>query len=70
MEETGVWKPKNRKVHIVPEQVAYCQTILKAARESIPKYKFELAAVTDIQYPVKDWARSSRKSRKSTPARS
>ena len=34
MEETGVWKPKNRKIHIVAEQVGYCQTILKAARES------------------------------------
>src|SRR3954451_2153257 len=56
MEETGVWKPKNRKIHIVAEQVGYCQTILKAAKESIPKYKFELAAVTDIQYPVNDWA--------------
>jgi branched-chain amino acid transport system substrate-binding protein len=56
MEETGVWKPKNRKVHIVAEQVGYCQTILKAARESIPKYNFELAAVTDIQYPVNDWS--------------
>ncbi len=56
MEETGAWKPKNRKIHIVAEQVGYCQTILKAARESIPKYKFELAAVTDIQYPVNDWS--------------
>ena len=47
MEETGVWKPKNRKIHIVAEQVGYCQTILKAARESIPKSDFELAEVTD-----------------------
>ena len=56
MEETGVWKPKNRKIHIVAEQVGYCQTILKAAKESIPKYNFELAQVTDIQYPVNDWS--------------
>ncbi len=55
-EDAGVWKPKNRKVHIVAEQVGYNQTILKAARESIPKYDFELAEVTDIQYPVNDWA--------------
>ncbi|MFA5121448.1 ABC transporter substrate-binding protein [Zavarzinia sp.] len=55
METTGAWKPKNRKIHIVAEQVGYCQTILKAARESIPKLDFELAAVTDIQYPVNDW---------------
>src|SRR5689334_23237470 len=26
-EAMGVWKPKNRKVHIIQEQVAYCQTI-------------------------------------------
>ena len=55
MEETGTWKPKNRKIHIVAEQVGYCQTILKAAREAIPKSDFELAEVTDIQYPVNDW---------------
>lgn len=56
MEEEQGWKPKNRKVHIVAEQVGYCQTILKAAKESIPKYNFELAEVTDIQYPVNDWS--------------
>jgi branched-chain amino acid transport system substrate-binding protein len=56
METVQGWKPKNRKVHIVAEQVGYCQTILKAAKESIPKYNFELAEVTDIQYPVNDWA--------------
>ena len=37
MEQTGVWKPKNRKIHIVAEQVGYCQTILKAAREFDPE---------------------------------
>lgn len=56
MEKVQGWKPKNRKVHIVAEQVGYCQTILKAAKESIPKYDFELADVTDIQYPVNDWS--------------
>lgn len=56
MEETGVWKPKNRKIHIVSEQVAYNQTILKAAKESIAKHGFEPAELTDIQYPVNDWS--------------
>ncbi|WP_119302326.1 ABC transporter substrate-binding protein [Dongia deserti] len=56
MEEEQGWKPKNRKIHIVAEQVGYCQTILKAAKEAIPKYSFELAEVTDIQYPVNDWS--------------
>ena len=37
MEETGVWKPKNRKIHIVAEQVGYCQTILKAAQGIDPE---------------------------------
>ena len=40
MEETGVWKPKNRKIHIVAEQVGYCQTILKAARRVDPEIQF------------------------------
>ena len=56
MEKVQGWKPKNRKVHIVAEQVGYNQTILKAARQSIPKYDFELVEVTDIQYPVNDWS--------------
>jgi branched-chain amino acid transport system substrate-binding protein len=57
MEKVQGWKPKNRKVHIVAEQVGYCQTILKAAKESIPKHAdFELVEVTDIQYPVNDWS--------------
>lgn len=56
MEQEQGWKPKNRKIHIVAEQVGYCQTILKAAKEAIPKYSFELAEVTDIQYPVNDWS--------------
>lgn len=56
MEKVQGWKPKNRKVHIVAEQVGYNQTILRAAREAIPKYDFELAEVTDIQYPVNDWS--------------
>lgn len=56
-EAQGVWKPKNRKVHIIQEQVAYCQTISKAAQEAIKKRgKFEVAEVTDIQFPVQDWA--------------
>lgn len=55
MEQTGTWKPKNRKIHIVAEQVGYCQTILRAAREAIAKSDFELVEVTDIQYPVNDW---------------
>lgn len=56
MEETKLWKPKNRKIHIVSEQVAYNQTILKAAKEAIAKSDFELAGLTDIQYPVNDWS--------------
>lgn len=56
MEKEQGWKPKNRKVHIVAEQVGYNQTILRAAREAIQKHDYELAEVTDIQYPVNDWS--------------
>jgi branched-chain amino acid transport system substrate-binding protein len=56
-EKQGAWKPKNRKVHIVQEQIAYCQTISKTAQEAIKKRgKFEVARITDIQYPVQDWS--------------
>ncbi len=56
MEESGGWKPKNRKVHIVQEQVAYCQTISRAAQAALKNSSFQVAAVTDIQYPVQDWS--------------
>jgi branched-chain amino acid transport system substrate-binding protein len=56
-EKMGVWKPKNRKVHIIQEQVGYDQTISKAAQQAIKKRgKFEVAHVTDIQFPVQDWS--------------
>ncbi|MFD1331219.1 ABC transporter substrate-binding protein [Methylopila musalis] len=55
METSSGWKPKNRKVHIVQEQVAYCQTISRAAQEALKKSDFEVAKITDIQFPVQDW---------------
>ena len=55
MQDQGVWNPTNNGVHIVQEQVAYNQLISKAAQEALKKSKFELAAVTDIQYPVQNW---------------
>jgi branched-chain amino acid transport system substrate-binding protein len=55
MAEHGGWKPINNKVHIVQDQIAYCQTISRSCQEALKKSKFELAKVTDIQYPVQDW---------------
>ena len=55
MQDQGVWHPTNQRVHIVQEQVAYNQLIAKAAQEALQKSPFELAAVTDIQYPVQNW---------------
>lgn len=55
LEKSGAWKPKNNKVHIVQEQIAYNQTISRSCQEALKKSRFELAAVTDIQYPVQDW---------------
>lgn len=51
----GTWKPTNNKVHIIREQSGYNMTI---AREILPHLKdsrFELAKITDIQFPVQDW---------------
>ncbi|MCW5623109.1 MAG: ABC transporter substrate-binding protein [Burkholderiales bacterium] len=55
LSEKGGWKPINNKVHIIQEQIAYNQTISKACQEALKSSKFELAKVTDIQYPVQDW---------------
>lgn len=55
MADKGGWKPINNTVHIVQEQIAYNQTISRACQEALKKSRFELAKVTDIQYPVQDW---------------
>ncbi|TCV67441.1 hypothetical protein [Neorhizobium sp. S3-V5DH] len=55
MQDKGVWKPKNNGVLIVQEQIAYNQTISKCLQQALPKSKFELAGITDIQYPVQGW---------------
>ena len=56
LQASGAWKPVNNKVHIVTEQLAYTQTITKSAQEHFKKRgKFEVAKVTQIQFPVQDW---------------
>jgi branched-chain amino acid transport system substrate-binding protein len=55
--ETGQWAPANNRIHIVQEQIAYTQVISQAAQEAIAASdgRWELAEVTDIQFPVQDW---------------
>jgi branched-chain amino acid transport system substrate-binding protein len=56
MRDSGLWKPTNNGVHIVQEQLAYNQAISKATQESVKKQgEFEIAGITDIQFPVQDW---------------
>ncbi len=55
LQASGTWKPVNNKVHIIQEQIAYTQTISKATQEALKASKFQLAKVTDIQFPVQDW---------------
>lgn len=56
--DSGAWTPKNNRVHIVQEQIAYTTVISQAAQKAIAGSggRWELAAVTDIQFPVQDWA--------------
>jgi branched-chain amino acid transport system substrate-binding protein len=51
----GVWKPINNKVHIIREQNNYNMQIAKEVVATLPSSKFELATITDIQYPMQDW---------------
>lgn len=55
LQASGAWTPTNNKVHIITEQLAYTQTITKYTVEALKKSKFQLAKVTDIQFPVQDW---------------
>jgi branched-chain amino acid transport system substrate-binding protein len=53
----GGWTPKNNKVHIVQEQIAYTQVISKATQAAVAATNgaWEIGAITDIQFPVQDW---------------
>jgi branched-chain amino acid transport system substrate-binding protein len=52
------WTPKNNRVHIVQGQIAYTQVISEATQAAIEASggTWELAGITDIQFPVQDWA--------------
>ncbi|MDP2122718.1 MAG: ABC transporter substrate-binding protein [Hoeflea sp.] len=58
LKQSGKWTPKNNKVHIVQEQIAYTQVISKATQEAIAASggEWEIGAITDIQFPVQDWS--------------
>ncbi len=58
MKKSGAWEPKNNKVHIVQGQISYTQLISKATQAEIAKTggDWEVAEITDIQFPVQDWA--------------
>ena len=51
----GTWKPTNNKVHIIREQNGYNMTIAREVIATLPSSKFELAKITEIQFPVQDW---------------
>ena len=54
LKNSGSWTPKNNKVHIVQGQIAYTQVISQAIQDAIAASngEWELAGVTDIQFPV------------------
>ncbi len=55
--KSGQWTPKNNKVHIVQGQISYTQLISQATQKEVAaNNNWEVAAVTDIQFPVQDWA--------------
>ncbi len=58
MVASGKWEPKNNKIHIVQGQISYTQLISQATQASAAATdgEWEIAAVTDIQFPVQDWA--------------
>jgi len=58
LKASGDWEPKNNKVHIVQGQISYTQLISQATQAEVENTKgeWEVAAITDIQFPVQDWA--------------
>lgn len=55
---SGQWEPKNNKVHIVQGQISYTQLISQATQKAVAETngEWEVAAITDIQFPVQDWS--------------
>lgn len=55
---SGQWEPKNNKVHIVQGQISYTQLISQATQAAIAETngEWKVGAITDIQFPVQDWA--------------
>ena len=58
MAASDQWEPKNNNVHIVQGQISYTQLISQATQEEIANTngEWEVGAITDIQFPVQDWA--------------
>ncbi len=58
MKAADKWKPKNNKIHIVQGQISYTQLISKStqAAAKATNGEWEIGAITDIQFPVQDWA--------------
>ena len=58
LKASGAWEPKNNKIHIVQGQISYTQLISQATQAEISNTngEWEVAAITDIQFPVQDWA--------------
>ena len=51
----GTWKPINNKVHLIREASSYNMTIAREMVDHMKDGKFQIAKITDIQYPVQDW---------------
>jgi len=58
LKASGQWEPKNNKVHIVQGQISYTQLISQATQKEVAATdgEWEVVEVTDIQFPVQDWA--------------
>lgn len=58
LKNSGQWQPKNNKVHIVQGQIGYTQLISQATQKAVEATngEWEVARITDIQFPVQDWA--------------
>jgi branched-chain amino acid transport system substrate-binding protein len=58
IKSSGQWTPKNNKIHIVQGQISYTQLISQATQKEVAATngEWEVAAVTDVQFPVQDWS--------------
>ena len=65
---SGAWKPKSRKIAIIPSAVEYAIVIANAMKTQAKKYGFEVSLFDTVGFPTSQWGPTLAKLREDPPA--